>query len=199
MIDTLKKVIKYFLFAIIAILILPIGILILIEKHISKKELIYLSAAQAFALLPGRPGDLARSVYYMMTLEKFHPSAFIAFGSYFSDRRARVAENAGFGTYCIIGLVDIEANVRVASKVSIVSGLQEHGSSAHIGEKREKELGMQKLIKIGANVWIGEGAMVGANVGEGSIVGMGSVVINDIPENSFAMGNPARLLPSPQK
>lgn len=48
---------------------------------------------------------------------------------------------------------------------------------------------------IGNNVTIGAGAKVlGAiNVGDNSIVGAGSIVTKDIPDNSTAVGNPAKI------
>ncbi len=49
---------------------------------------------------------------------------------------------------------------------------------------------------VGNNVTIGAGAKVlGAiNVGDNSTIGAGSIVTKDIPENSTAVGNPARLI-----
>ena len=50
-----------------------------------------------------------------------------------------------------------------------------------------------KKVTIGSNCWFGEGVKIapGVNVGEGTILAMGSVVLNDIPPFSIAMGNPA--------
>lgn len=50
-------------------------------------------------------------------------------------------------------------------------------------------------VTIGNNVWIGERAIIapGVNIGDGSIIGANSVVIKDIPENTVALGNPARV------
>lgn len=36
--------------------------------------------------------------------------------------------------------------------------------------------------------------MKGVTVGEGAIIGVNSVVVNDIPSYSVAMGNPARVV-----
>ena len=55
---------------------------------------------------------------------------------------------------------------------------------------------------IGANVHIGKAVHVGSNatirekvtIGDFSLIGAGSVVLNDVPENSIVVGNPARLL-----
>jgi len=51
-------------------------------------------------------------------------------------------------------------------------------------------------VYIGKNVWLGEQVCVlpGVTIGDGSIIGANSVVTHDIPPNSIAVGNPARVL-----
>lgn len=61
----------------------------------------------------------------------------------------------------------------------------------------EKRRGMYpKPIKIGRNVWIGSNSTVlpGVTIGDNSIIGAGSVVTKDIPKNTVAAGNPARVI-----
>ena len=43
--------------------------------------------------------------------------------------------------------------------------------------------------------WLGGGVIVcpGVRIGNGAIIGAGSVVTRDIPANSVAVGNPARV------
>lgn len=51
-------------------------------------------------------------------------------------------------------------------------------------------------VKLENNVWIGDSAIIckGVTIGENSIIGAGAVVSNDIPPNSIAVGNPARVV-----
>ncbi|RNL63752.1 sugar O-acetyltransferase [Nocardioides marmoriginsengisoli] len=51
-------------------------------------------------------------------------------------------------------------------------------------------------ITIGANVWLGGGVIVlaGVTIGDNAVVGAGSVVTGDIPANTVAVGNPARVI-----
>lgn len=50
-------------------------------------------------------------------------------------------------------------------------------------------------VRIEDNVWIGGNVTIcpGITIDENSVVGAGSVVIHDIPANSIAAGNPARI------
>lgn len=52
--------------------------------------------------------------------------------------------------------------------------------------------------RIGDQVFIGAGTIVlpGVLIGNNVVIGAGSVVTKDIPDNSVAMGNPARVIKS---
>ena len=51
-------------------------------------------------------------------------------------------------------------------------------------------------ITIGDGAWLGVGVIVtsGVTIGEGAAVGAGSVVTRDVPPNTIAAGNPARVV-----
>lgn len=51
-------------------------------------------------------------------------------------------------------------------------------------------------VTLGADVWIGHGAIVlpGITIGTGAAVGAGAVVTKDVPPFAIVVGNPARLL-----
>ena len=56
--------------------------------------------------------------------------------------------------------------------------------------------GRSAPIVIEDNVWLGDGTIVckGVKIGENSVVGAGAVVVEDIPPNAVAAGNPARVV-----
>ena len=60
--------------------------------------------------------------------------------------------------------------------------------------RRKQECG--KPIAIGADVWVGGGAIIcpGVSIGSRSVIGAGSVVTRDIPAAVFAAGNPCRVI-----
>lgn len=190
-----KIIIKFILTVIGALIASPLAILAVLEKHLSNFEYFFNLGSHSVALIPGLPGNFIRAGYYILTLEKFHYTAIVSFGSYFSKRFARMGKNSGAGAYCIFGMVEIGENVRIASRVSIVSGLHAHGSSNNIGQNFDSQ-GERDFITIGDNCWLGESSTIGAHIGQGSIIGLGSVVTKEIPPYSMAMGNPARILPT---
>ena len=53
-----------------------------------------------------------------------------------------------------------------------------------------------KPVTIGSDCWFGANVVVcpGVTIGDGCVIGAGSVVTRDIPEGSFAAGNPARVI-----
>lgn len=52
-----------------------------------------------------------------------------------------------------------------------------------------------KPVRICKKAWIGAGATIlpGVTIGENAVVGAASVVTRDVPSNTVAMGNPARI------
>lgn len=60
--------------------------------------------------------------------------------------------------------------------------------------RRKEEFG--KPVDIGADVWVGGGAIIlpGVRIGSRAVIGAGSVVTRDVPEGVFAAGNPCRVV-----
>lgn len=60
--------------------------------------------------------------------------------------------------------------------------------------RRKQEYG--KPVEIGADVWVGGGAIIlpGVKIGSSAVIGAGSVVTRDVPDSVFAAGNPCRVL-----
>lgn len=63
--------------------------------------------------------------------------------------------------------------------------------------ERRTMLELGRPVAIGANVWIGSGALIlpGVTIGDDAIIGAGSVVTRDVPAGRTTFGNPARLKP----
>jgi len=76
-----------------------------------------------------------------------------------------------------------------------------HVTVAAAGHPVDPELRRQGLqynapVRIGANCWIGAGAILlpGVTVGDNVVIGAGSVVTRDLPSDTVAVGNPCRVM-----
>ena len=89
-------------------------------------------------------------------------------------------------------LISIGDNCELAPNVRLIA----HDASP------KKLLGYAKIgrIDIRNNCFIGDSVIVlpGVTIGENSIIGAGSIVTKDVPPNSVAAGNPARVICSVQ-
>ncbi len=67
-----------------------------------------------------------------------------------------------------------------------------HPMNAELRRKQE----FAKPVEIGADVWVGGGAIIcpGVKIGSMSVVGAGSVVTRNIPDGVFAAGNPCQVI-----
>lgn len=70
------------------------------------------------------------------------------------------------------------------------------GSMVHVHDSNGERTAP---IVIGDDVWVAHGAIIepGVTIGQGSVISAGSVVMNDVPPWSLAVGNPAKATPLP--
>ena len=63
------------------------------------------------------------------------------------------------------------------------------------------DLEITKPITIGNDVYLGNNVLVlpGVHIGNNVVVGAGAIVTRDIPDNSVAVGIPARLIKTPDE
>ncbi len=116
------------------------------------------------------------------------------------DPVLKFGRNCQLNDYVHIGVVDsvtIGDDVLIASKVFITD--HNHGDFSNdpqinLAPSERKNISMP--VVIGNKVWLGEGVMIlpGVTIGSNSVVGAGSVVTKDIPNNSLAVGVPARVI-----
>ncbi|MCD2424152.1 sugar O-acetyltransferase [Niabella pedocola] len=68
----------------------------------------------------------------------------------------------------------------------------------HPMKAAERNTGLEyaKEVVIGDSVWVGGNVTIlpGVHIGDNCVIGAGSVVTRDVPANSFAAGNPARVI-----
>lgn len=85
--------------------------------------------------------------------------------------------------------VDIGEGTQIGPGVQILTADHPRDPAA-----RAQMLEFGRPIRIGANVWIGGGAIIvpGVTIGDDAIIGAGSVVTRDVAVGATVMGNPAR-------
>lgn len=116
------------------------------------------------------------------------PPFFCDYGS-----NIELGERVFFNFNCVV--LDVCA-VRIGDFTLLGPGVQiltpMHPLNA--AQRRHKEYG--KEVEIGADVWVGGGALIlpGVKIGSRAVIGAGSVVTRNIPEGMFAAGNPCRVI-----
>ena len=122
------------------------------------------------------------------------------------DNKVRLSiwsENQDTGRICIGDYCMICPGVRISSAIDVSVGDNcMVASRAYITDcdwhdvYNRIAVGKSAPVRIANNVWIGDSAIVckGVTIGENSIVGAGAVVVDAIPPNVVAAGNPARVV-----
>lgn len=90
-----------------------------------------------------------------------------------------------------------EAPVRFGDNVFVAPNCSFYTAGHPIdADERNNGLEYARPISIGNNVWIGGNVTVlpGVTVGDNCVIGAGSVVVNDIPSGSVAVGNPCKVI-----
>ncbi len=124
-----------------------------------------------------------------------------------SDRKIRLTTiegknesgNITIGDFCLIS-----PGVRISSQIGITIGNNcMFASNVYLSDSdwhgvyyRTRPFRASARVVLEDNVWIGDGAIIckGVTIGKNSVVGAGAVVSRDIPQNSIAVGVPAKVV-----
>jgi maltose O-acetyltransferase len=117
------------------------------------------------------------------------PPLFVDYGSYVT---------IGAGTFINYNLTALDvAPITIGKDCQIGPNVQLLTPTHPIDpQPRRDKLEAAKPIVLEDNVWLGGGVIVlpGVTIGENSVIGAGAVVTKDVPANSIAVGNPARVI-----
>lgn len=107
----------------------------------------------------------------------------------------RMGDNVGIGNRCQIvshKYIEIGEGTILAPNVMIYD--HNHIFDAQNGVY-QREFSDDEIV-IGKYCWIGASAIIlkGVHIGDRCIIGAGSLVIKDIPDNSVAVGSPAKVI-----
>lgn len=158
-----------------------------------RRESMYQGFSQCVSLVPGLPGDYLRIAFYHATLRECSRNARVSFGTIVSNPETILRDHVYVGAFCNIGCVDIGADTLIGSNVTILGG-----RTQHIIDRLDIPVGQQggvySLVRIGRDVWIGNGAIVSDHIGDQAVVGAGSVVVKPVEPRAIVVGNPARVV-----
>jgi virginiamycin A acetyltransferase len=189
----MKLFLKKFAYLIFMILALPFWAVFLFETVFIGREKPFYGFSQLLSLFPGIPGNYLRWGFYKLTLRSLGEDACICFGATIANSNVSIGRGVYIGPFCNLGLCTIEDNVLLGTDVHIMSGFAQHGY-ADLEVSIRDQKGALLNVRIGSNTWIGNKAVVGNHVGEQCIVGAASLVVQEIPSFSIAVGNPARVI-----
>lgn len=89
-------------------------------------------------------------------------------------------------------IITLGNNVHITDGVRFIT----HDGGTLIYRKQVKDLEITKPISVGNDVYIGTNVIIlpGVTIGNNVVIGAGAVVSKDIPDNSVAVGVPARVI-----
>lgn len=89
-------------------------------------------------------------------------------------------------------IISLGSNVHITTGVKFIT----HDGGTLLFRNKIPDLEITKPIIVGDNVYIGNNVIIlpGVIIGDNVIIGAGAVVTHDIPNNSVAVGVPARVI-----
>ena len=128
---------------------------------------------------------------YRIFLHKFKPIKYAEkVGVNFTKGELHLYGNVEWSTEPWI--ISIGKNVHITNGVKFIT----HDGGTLLFRKEIPDLEITKPITVGNDVYIGNDAIIlpGVNIGNRVVIGAGAVVSKDIPDNSVAVGVPARVI-----
>lgn len=189
----MKKYIKALVFGICALCMAPLTLMYFLLSVVSNEDEVLASVSQLLSLLPGKAGSYLRAGFYRFSLTRCAADARISFGTLLSHTDTEISQGVYIGPQSNIGKCFIGEDCLLGSGVHVMSGKEQHNFN-DLNTPIKEQGGNYVKVVIGKGCWVGNAALIMANVGEGSVIAAGAVVVNDIPPNVIAAGNPAKVI-----
>lgn len=136
---------------------------------------------------PQRRAELLRDIFGKDTGSWVEPPLYFCYGRHV---------NLGQGCYLNMGVTMIDDGIITIGDRVMFGPNVTIATVGHPLNPKLRGLMYTDHVTIGDNVWIGGGVTIcpGVTIGENSVIGAGSVVVQDIPANCIAVGNPCKVL-----
>lgn len=175
-------------------LLLPIYLWFELLARLIHEDSAFQSLSQYLSLIPGKLGSYCRAAFFWWACPDTSDDVNIGFLTVFSHRDTTLERGVYIGPQCNIGKCHLAENSLLGSGVHVLSGKNQHHYTRKDTPIKEQG-GTYTKIKIGANCWIGNGAIIMAEVKEDCIVAAGSLLAKNLSERGIVIGgNPAKKL-----
>lgn len=151
----------------------------------------FVTVSRLLALLPGRIGRWWRAAWYERALAGCGERLYVDWMAAIRTPKTHIGNNVFIGTFCWIGWADIGDDVMLGGHVRVLSGRHHHDFD-RLDVPMSQQGGEPAQVKIGDDVWVGNGAIIMADVAPGSVVGAGAVVTKTFDPYTVLVGVPAR-------
>lgn len=160
----------------------------LVAARIRARELVSELAATA-------PGDTARRRALLARLVGYDTDATVE-PPFHCDYGTNI--RFGSGVYLNVHCVILDVVPVIIGDRALIGPAVQILTATHPLEAQLRREGAEfgRPIRIGADVWIGGGAILcpGVSIGDRAVIGAGSVVTRDVPADVVVAGNPARTI-----
>jgi len=153
------------------------------------------TVGKTLSLIPGLGGMWLRRAWYKATLAHCGDNLYVDFLAAIRTPKTSVGSNVYVGHSCWLGWADVGDDVMLGGHIVVLSGAAQH-CFERIDVPMRLQEGHAEQVRIGRDVWVGNGAIIAADVAEGTVVGAGSVVTRTFPAYSVIAGVPAHAVRS---
>ncbi|QOG11495.1 acyltransferase [Arcobacter sp. FWKO B] len=108
----------------------------------------------------------------------------------------QIGKNCMIGHYCYLSTKEEGTNLIIEDDCGLSRNVKIMTSDGHPIFQNNIRCNEPQSILIEKHVWIADNVTIlkGVNIGTGSVIGINSTVTKNIPPNSVAAGNPARII-----
>lgn len=149
--------------------------------------------SRLLAMIPGLLGVRWRMHWYRLTLEHCGAGLYVDWMSVIKTANSRIGENVFIGPFCWVGWSEIGDNVLLGGQITILTGSRHHNFD-RVDVPINQQGGTLSKIRIGTDVWVGNGAIVMADIADSCVVAAGAVVTKTFEPSSVLAGVPARFI-----